>query len=99
MKKAAFRTKSCFCWQPKKDSNPHKQSQSLSCYHYTIRLSFFVVCLATLLVYNEIPDSSIVFYRKNKKIRRYEMKVDLQEKGEQNFDFTSLFRILSPFPP
>lgn len=25
-------------WQPKKDSNPHKQSQSLSCYHYTIRL-------------------------------------------------------------
>ena len=25
-------------WQPKKDSNPHKQSQSLSCYLYTIRL-------------------------------------------------------------
>ena len=29
----------CFQWQPKKDSNPHKQSQSLSCYLYTIRLS------------------------------------------------------------
>ena len=26
-------------WQPEKDSNPHKQSQSLSCYPYTIRLS------------------------------------------------------------
>ena len=26
-------------WQPKKDSNPHKQSQSLSCYLYTIRLN------------------------------------------------------------
>ncbi len=25
-------------WQPEKDSNPHKQSQSLSCYPYTIRL-------------------------------------------------------------
>ena len=24
-------------WLPKKDSNPHKQSQSLSCYLYTIR--------------------------------------------------------------
>lgn len=22
-------------WQPEKDSNPHKQSQSLVCYHYT----------------------------------------------------------------
>ena len=36
-----------FRWQPKKDSNPHKQSQSLSCYHYTIRL--FVVPLALRL--------------------------------------------------
>ena len=23
-------------WLPEKDSNPYKQSQSLSCYHYTI---------------------------------------------------------------
>ena len=39
-KKAAFRKgKLLFQWQPKKDSNPHKQSQSLSCYLYTIRLS------------------------------------------------------------
>lgn len=28
----------CLIWQPEKDSNPHKQSQSLSCYPYTIRL-------------------------------------------------------------
>ena len=34
-----------FRWQPKKDSNPHKQSQSLSCYHYTIRLSFVSLAL------------------------------------------------------
>ena len=26
-----------FFWLPKKDLNPHKQIQSLSCYHYTIR--------------------------------------------------------------
>ena len=27
-----------FEWQREKDSNPHKQSQSLSCYPYTIPL-------------------------------------------------------------
>ena len=27
-----------FSWQREKDSNPHKQSQSLSCYPYTIPL-------------------------------------------------------------
>ena len=27
-----------FIWQREKDSNPHKQSQSLSCYPYTIPL-------------------------------------------------------------
>ena len=27
-----------FLWQREKDSNPHKQSQSLSCYPYTIPL-------------------------------------------------------------
>ena len=27
-----------FDWQRMKDSNPHKQSQSLSCYPYTIPL-------------------------------------------------------------
>lgn len=26
----------CCFWLEKKDSNPHKQSQSLSCYPYTI---------------------------------------------------------------
>ncbi len=30
-----------FTWLPKKDSNPHKQSQSLSCYLYTIRQNAF----------------------------------------------------------
>ena len=35
-------------WQPKKDSNPHKQSQSLSCYLYTIRL--FIRLLSALLL-------------------------------------------------
>ena len=34
----SFQRKDGFPWQPKKDSNPHKQSQSLSCYLYTIRL-------------------------------------------------------------
>ena len=29
-------------WQPEKDSNPHKQSQSLSCYPYTIRLNIHI---------------------------------------------------------
>ena len=33
---AAFRNR-CF-WQREKDSNPHKQSQSLLCYLYTIPL-------------------------------------------------------------
>ena len=40
MKKAAFHTKSCFCWQPKKDSNPHKQSQS---YHNMQAVPYFRV--------------------------------------------------------
>ena len=32
-------------WQRMKDSNPHKQSQSLVCYHYTNPLCLFF-CLA-----------------------------------------------------
>ncbi len=31
------------CWQREKDSNPHKQSQSLSCYPYTISLSAGII--------------------------------------------------------
>ena len=34
-------------WQREKDSNPHKQSQSLSCYPYTIPLSFVFLRPAT----------------------------------------------------
>lgn len=57
-----------FWWQPKKDSNPHKQSQSLSCYHYTIRLFLVPQCLATLIVYNGNSLASRVFFRKIKKV-------------------------------
>ena len=32
-------------WLPKKDSNPHIQSQSLLCYHYTIRQKVYSVGL------------------------------------------------------
>ena len=32
-------------WQREKDSNPHKQSQSLSCYLYTIPLNAWVIIL------------------------------------------------------
>ena len=56
-----------FRWQPKKDSNPHKQSQSLSCYLYTIRLFAVPQCLATLIVYNRNGAASSVFFRKIKK--------------------------------
>ena len=34
--KAAFEYSKAAFWLPEKDSNPYKQSQSLSCYHYTI---------------------------------------------------------------
>ena len=52
-----------FRWQPKKDSNPHKQSQSLSCYLYTIRLySLFV--LATCILYYGIRLVSRAFFIK-----------------------------------
>ena len=56
-----------FRWQPKKDSNPHKQSQSLSCYLYTIRLFAVPQCLATLIVYNRNGAASSAFFRKIKK--------------------------------
>ena len=39
-----------FSWQPEKDSNPHKQSQSLSCYHYTIRLFRSAVLTARIII-------------------------------------------------
>ena len=47
-KNRPYRSMICFKWQPEKDSNPHKQSQSLSCYLYTIRL--FVHLLSALLL-------------------------------------------------
>ena len=54
-----------FRWQPKKDSNPHKQSQSLSCYLYTIRLYSFVFVLATCILYYGMRSVSSAFFRKN----------------------------------
>ena len=52
-----------FRWQPKKDSNPHKQSQSLSCYHYTIRLYALGDRLATCIVYSRSGAVSSTFFR------------------------------------
>ena len=43
-KKTFFFVEKClFFWQREKDSNPHKQSQSLSCYPYTISLSADII--------------------------------------------------------
>ena len=57
-----------FRWQPKKDSNPHKQSQSLSCYLYTIRLFTMPHCLATCIVYTGNGSASSFFFRKIKNV-------------------------------
>ena len=50
-----------FRWQPKKDSNPHKQSQSLSCYLYTIRLYSLSVLATCILYYGNTRVSSTFF--------------------------------------
>ena len=65
MKKQLFQKKLLFRWQPKKDSNPHKQSQSLSCYLYTIRLYSFIFVLATCILYYGMRPVSSAFFRKN----------------------------------
>ena len=56
-------------WQREKDSNPHKQSQSLSCYPYTIPL-FLCFCLAvcflvasTGVIIANFPRLSTVFLK------------------------------------
>ena len=38
-------------WQRMKDSNPHKQSQSLVCYHYTNPLSDLLAAHQSLCYY------------------------------------------------
>ena len=43
-----------FFWQPEKDSNPHKQSQSLSCYPYTIRLFLAPVAGTNAIIANNL---------------------------------------------
>ena len=40
-----------FSWLREKGSNPHKQSQSLPCYHYTIP-QYFLLFFAALLLYS-----------------------------------------------
>ena len=46
-KKSSVTQRMTELWQREKDSNPHKQSQSLSCYPYTIPLSFVFLRPAT----------------------------------------------------
>ena len=50
-----------FCWQREKDSNPHKQSQSLSCYPYTIPL-FTRFLAATKVIISELFQMSTLFF-------------------------------------
>ena len=47
-----------FFWQRVKDSNPHIQSQSLLCYHYTNPL--FLVC------HSGVPRSNRYYYTRNR---------------------------------
>ena len=54
------------CWQRKKDSNPHKRSQSPVCYHYTIPLRTNDIIqifsdLSTLLsnIFHEMKNTSV----------------------------------------
>ena len=55
-----------FSWQPKKDSNPHKQSQSLSCYLYTIRLYSPMGATARHIISNHARNVNAEFARKQK---------------------------------
>ena len=50
-----------FCWQREKDSNPHKQSQSLSCYPYTIPL-FTRFLAATKVIISDLFQMSTLFF-------------------------------------
>ena len=68
-----------FRWQPKKDSNPHKQSQSLSCYLYTIRLFTMPHCLATRIVYTGNGSASSFFFRKIKNVLCRKLSTGLEE--------------------
>ena len=63
-----------FRWQPKKDSNPHKQSQSLSCYLYTIRL---LICAA-------VPCDFYSISQKKYKVKRFfQILLDFYRIAEQ----------------
>ncbi len=54
-----------FDWQRMKDSNPHKQSQSLVCYHYTNPLSMELWLTRTNAIIPERPILSSVFSPKS----------------------------------
>ena len=60
-KKKTPKSKDFGVWQRMKDSNPHIQSQSLLCYHYTNPLYFVLVLLlfgaANKCYYSEILDN------------------------------------------
>ncbi len=56
-----------FDWQREKDSNPHKQSQSLSCYPYTIPLfCFFALGRGSdrIIYYSYIFQNVNTFFKK-----------------------------------
>ena len=56
----------CFLWLRKKDLNPHKQSQSLSCYHYTIpQYSVWFAYTALKVLYNSITAGAFCQVVKN----------------------------------
>ena len=48
-------------WQPEKDSNPHKQSQSLSCYPYTIPLFSPALAGTSVIIANNQKMSRGIF--------------------------------------
>ena len=43
-----------YSWQRMKDSNPHEQSQSLVCYHYTNPLDVPAIAGAGIIIAKEI---------------------------------------------
>ena len=53
-------------WQRVKDSNPHIQSQSLLCYHYTNPLFVFLLLLtaATNIIIQKNKEMSTLYFEK-----------------------------------
>ena len=51
-------------WQREKDSNPHKQSQSLSCYPYTIPLYRLREQMILYLIFRICQAKFSIFFRR-----------------------------------